>query len=154
MNRTALTKRSQETGLTLLEVVIAMFVLFFAIMSVLEFFSYNCKIEAKGRDRTRAVKLAQQIMEEQMSKNPDDIQNKSFEPITGSPDFQRQIEITDRTLTDVAAPSYTYNIKEVKVTVRGPLDNAGNPYSRTINMTMKVWRAKPPTLNSSPGTTI
>jgi Tfp pilus assembly protein PilV len=130
-------------GLTLIELVIAMIILFFTCMSLLEFFDNSIRVELKNRDRTTAVKLAQKILEQQLYDNTSDIDNTIvFKPVDDDHHFVYKLSVNPLNFVDstTSPPNLKLHVKEVKVVVRGPLDDSGQPIPRTQSIFLKVWR--------------
>jgi hypothetical protein len=138
-------KRSKSRGLTLLEVCIAIVILFFTVTALFGFFTNTYRIELRSKDKTNAIKLAQKMMEEQIYADPVDILDHNYIEVPGDKQFEYKIKTKGLNFTDPDFPGCTYRMKEIILTVRGPLDDNGQPMGRTQYSTMKVWRAGAPT---------
>jgi hypothetical protein len=139
-------RRQAIRGLTMLELVLAMVILFFVGMAVLQFFDSSLRLELKNKDRTTAVKLAQRTMEDQIDAPIMSITTMpAFAPHPLDGHYCYRIITSHLSVDDPTYPSYTYNMREIKAVVKGPLSDDGQPIARTQIITMKVWRPLPPT---------
>jgi hypothetical protein len=133
-------------GLTMLELVLAMVILFFVGMAVLQFFDSSLRMELRNKDRTTAVKLAQRTMEDQIDSQITMISTMpTFAPHPLDGHYQYRIVTQHVTVNDPTYPSYIYNMREIKAIVKGPLSDDGQQLARTQIVTMKVWRPLAPT---------
>jgi len=133
-------RKQTRRGLTLVELVIAMVILFFACMALLKYFDNSIRIELRSKDRTTGAKLAQKIMEEQIYNSLDDIIELPFTPVPGNSHYQYRIMTNGIYIDDPSIPNYRTFVKEIRTIVRGPLDSSGQTISRTQVVTLKVWR--------------
>ena len=120
-------------------------ILFFAITALYSFFNGTLRIELQSKNRTAVLKLAQEMMEEQIYMDPAAILDHDFQDIINHPGYQYRVATGSKSFTDAGYPNYVYNVKEVTVTVRGPMEPNGTASAKTQYMSMRVWKPLAPT---------
>lgn len=146
-------KRHNTYGLTLIEMVIAMILLTFIGMNLLQFFNNICSVELRSKNRTTAVKLAQKIMEDYMSRDPNSsiyIVDVPYTSIAGHEEYQYKVDTGDLELPEntfpqaIPFPAFRYRIKQITITLKGPLGDGNQDTMHTQKVTLKAWRALAP----------
>ncbi|MGI6065458.1 MAG: type IV pilus modification PilV family protein [Bacillota bacterium] len=101
-----------DHGFTLLEVVWAMVIIMIVLIPIISFFSGSRERYARSAQVTRAVNLAQEKMEELVSRNPEELcqVSPSWEPFGEYPEYRYRVEVT---CTDVELELYKIQVKVI-----------------------------------------
>jgi len=112
--------KSINTGFTFLEVIIAISVLIIGILAVLQVFPLALNIEKLNQMETQAVFLAQEKIEEKISRTYQDVQiTTEIEDSLPSPfeRFSRETKIV-YVDSDLATTTSDLGLKKIEITVR------------------------------------
>jgi len=124
-----------KSGLTLIEVLLAMSILTIGILAVIQLFPLGLNMSRLNKNETIAINLAQAKMEEIRANSYDDIINEDKNRISTNPDnpyynFKRQTEVTfvNENLETVESDS---GLKKITVSIYWPEQGEEKSISQT-----------------------
>lgn len=132
----------EKAGYSILEVMVAFFVLAGVLMVSFSIFESEERGTLKLKNRMEAVRLCQKISEELHSKNPSNI-----------PDHQKDVHFDNSFypyLYSVTRQDYrdsrldVKNLFKVSVQVFGPFDSQGHPTAQTVSVSLPALLARQP----------
>ena len=109
---------------TLIEILIAVFVLEIGLLGIAGFYAYSFKVAKIARNQTMASNLAAGVLDEQISKSyesliPIDITNYSADPNNSFHNWYKQVEVSciDADLNQLSCSDASAHMKKITVTI-------------------------------------
>jgi len=126
-------KREKQVGISLIEVVVAVFILMMGITAVLSIFPLGLKVGKTSERATIASFLGQEKMEEYLSKQYDEITDESRVVVSDYSLFEREVGVSYVDPNDsLAETGSDLGIKKIRVFVYWPAVFAGSEKSLEI----------------------
>ncbi|HLB95548.1 MAG TPA: prepilin-type N-terminal cleavage/methylation domain-containing protein [Patescibacteria group bacterium] len=126
----------KHRGFTLVEVLLAVFVLEIGLLGVAGFYAYSLNIAKFARNETTAANLAQGLLDEQLSSSFDNLSvgeggktAYSSDPSSPFANFKKQVDIAwlaadlTASYTQIPGPGGNENMKKITVTIFWPFES-------------------------------